>query len=118
MLIKGGMPPTPPPWFVDVRDIAKAHVLALDLPPMALEQKRFLINAGNYTWKEAAEYIQKARPQVTTAPLETFPALPGPASTLDTTRAKELLHFGDFITPQKTLEDFVDNIALVEASWA
>lgn len=111
------MTPISAPWFVDVRDVAKAHVLALDLPRLPHEQKRFLINAGNYTWKEAAEHIQKARPHVNTPALETFPDQPGPASTLDTSRAKALLKF-EFIPPNKTMEDFVDNMDIIEKSWA
>lgn len=116
-LTKGIMTPVSAPWFVDVRDVARAHILALDLPRLPLEQKRFLINAGNYTWKEAAEHIQKARPHVTTPPLDTFAAQPGPASTLDTTRAKELLKF-EFTAPGKTMEDLVDNMDIIEKSWA
>lgn len=111
------MPPLWPPWFVDVRDVAKAHILTLDLPRLPLEQKRFLINAGNYSWKEAVVHLKISRPQVTPPPLESFPTPPGPATTLDTTRAKEVLKM-EYISPAKTMEDLVDNMEIIEKTWA
>ncbi|TFK26957.1 NAD(P)-binding protein [Coprinopsis marcescibilis] len=123
-LINGGTLPVVPPWITDVRDVAKAHVLALSLPPVApgtnLEDKRFLINGGNYTWKEAAIHLKKVL-SVELAERLTDPAsiadLPGIPSTLDTTRAKAVLGL-EFISPEKTLEDAVVAVAQVQKTWA
>jgi len=50
--IMQGPTPQPPPIVVDVRDVAKGHVLALDLPrsPGTLE-RRYLMNGGLLTWR-------------------------------------------------------------------
>ncbi|TFK32304.1 hypothetical protein BDQ12DRAFT_707710 [Crucibulum laeve] len=117
-LINGQHPHVIPSWFVDVRDVAKGHILALDVPPKPLEEKRYLINAGNFTWKQGAEYLKKARPELNVAEIDTFPDyLPGPLSTIDTTRAKQVLNFGDYIKPEKTVEDVVDNLLEVSKTW-
>ena len=115
----GGVPPLIPPFIVDVRDVAKAHIAALDLPRAAdLQDKRFIINAGNLTWKEAAEHLNTARPSMKTAAQVDFPALPGPASTLDNSRSLKVLKLGAYIDPKKTVEDAVDALVEVQKSWA
>ncbi|RXW13235.1 hypothetical protein EST38_g12620 [Candolleomyces aberdarensis] len=112
LLINGQVPPAAPPYFVDVRDVAKAHVRALSLSPSkSVEAKRFLINGGLYSWKEAAQYLKKARPELNVVDPEKIGDAPGPVSTLDTTRAKEVLDFGEYIPFEKTLEDVVNDLA-------
>ncbi|KAG6817900.1 hypothetical protein H0H93_006931 [Arthromyces matolae] len=118
MLIKGGMPPTPPPFVVDVRDVAKAHVLALSVEPKPLGEKRYIASAGNLSWHDAAVAVKKAHPEVATAPLDTFPDLPGPPSTLDNKHTTEQLNFGTWITPEQTMIDTTEGFAVVEKSWA
>jgi len=113
----GQTPFQPPPWFVDVRDIAKAHVLALEQPPAALEQKRFLVNAGIYTWKEAAAHLSAVRPEIKTLPVEELPSLPATPTELDTTRSVKVLGMV-YIKPEKTVVDAVDSIIEVQKSWA
>ncbi|KAF8996111.1 hypothetical protein BDQ17DRAFT_1364737 [Cyathus striatus] len=111
-------PPGQPPYFVDVRDVAKAHVLAIDLPRSEPEEKRFIVNWGNYTWKQAAEYLRKAHPSLTNVVDPTaYVELPGTLSTLDTSRSRKVLGL-EYISPEKTLDDFVDNIKEVEKGWA
>ena len=53
-----------PPLHVDVRDVARAHVLALKAPPSADEPKRFIVSSSRFTWKEAIEFIAQARPEL------------------------------------------------------
>ncbi|KAH9039297.1 hypothetical protein EDB85DRAFT_1887481 [Lactarius pseudohatsudake] len=48
---------------VDVRDVARAHVLALKLPPSET-QKRFALSTNAFTWKEAIELLAKKRPEL------------------------------------------------------
>lgn len=118
MISKGLTPPAVPPFSVDVRDVAKAHILALDLPRMPLQEKRFIIASDNFSWKEAAAHLKKVRPD-TTSPLDpdSFPPPPGPVSTLDNSRAKQVLKM-EFTAPQKTLEDLVDTFGALEKSFS
>ncbi|KAG6817899.1 hypothetical protein H0H93_006930 [Arthromyces matolae] len=107
MLAQGGLPPLVPPFTVDVRDVAKTHVLALSVGPKPLGEKRYISNSGNITWGEAAVALKKAHPELKLA--DSFPDLPGPASTLDNKYTTEQLNFGTWITPEETI------IAAVEA---
>ncbi|TFK24588.1 NAD(P)-binding protein, partial [Coprinopsis marcescibilis] len=121
-LINGNIPPVSPPWVVDVRDVAKAHLLAFELPgePGNVEEQRFLVNAGNYTWKEAAAHLKQVLPQEIAAKVtdpETIPDLPGVPSTLDNTKAKAQLGI-EFIAPEKTIEDAVLSLLEVQKTWA
>ncbi|KAI8634934.1 3-beta hydroxysteroid dehydrogenase/isomerase family protein [Xylariaceae sp. FL1651] len=64
-LLKGSpttpCPPTVNYLFVDVRDLALAHVLALQKPEAA--NQRFLITAGNYSNAEIAQIIAQEYPE-------------------------------------------------------
>ncbi|KAI0391862.1 3-beta hydroxysteroid dehydrogenase/isomerase family protein [Xylariaceae sp. FL0594] len=64
-LVKGSpttpCPPTVNYLFVDVRDLALAHVLALQKPEAA--NQRFLITAGNYSNAEIAQTIAQEYPE-------------------------------------------------------
>ncbi|KAF8640225.1 hypothetical protein AX16_010122 [Volvariella volvacea WC 439] len=69
-------PPNPlSPVFVDVRDCARAHIAALELPPLEipkdvardqqfLQQKRFLVSGGVLTWKDSVELLHEERPEL------------------------------------------------------
>ncbi|KAF9043118.1 hypothetical protein BJ165DRAFT_1529235 [Panaeolus papilionaceus] len=122
-MIHGGDVPIAPNWIVDVRDVAKGHILALEtenLPPANPDKRRFIINSATYSWKEAAAHLKKARPEAAKGiiDLETAPNPPGPLTELDNTQAKEVLKFGEFITPQKTFEDAVDDFLELKKAWA
>ncbi|KAI0012627.1 3-beta hydroxysteroid dehydrogenase/isomerase family protein [Xylariaceae sp. FL0662B] len=54
-------PPTVNYLFVDVRDLALAHVLALEKPEA--ENHRFLVTAGNYSNAEIAQVIGEEYPE-------------------------------------------------------
>ncbi|KAI0097354.1 3-beta hydroxysteroid dehydrogenase/isomerase family protein [Nemania sp. FL0031] len=64
-LLKGSpstpCPPTVNYLFVDVRDLATAHVLALEKPEA--ENQRFLVTAGNYSNAEIAQVIGEEYPE-------------------------------------------------------
>jgi nucleoside-diphosphate-sugar epimerase len=90
--------------FVDVRDIARAHVLALDAPQVPGRHKRMIIHADIFKWKDAVEVIKKAHPEL--APrLPSADAVP-PAQTdapLDTTFAREVLGLKEYIPWQESV---------------
>ncbi|KAI2627721.1 3-beta hydroxysteroid dehydrogenase/isomerase family protein [Hypoxylon sp. NC1633] len=54
-------PPTVNYLFIDVRDLALAHVLALEKPEAA--DQRFLVTAGNYSNAEIAQIIGEEYPE-------------------------------------------------------
>ncbi|TFK65960.1 NAD(P)-binding protein [Pluteus cervinus] len=115
-------PLQPPPWFVDVRDVAKAHLKVVSVPRVRvgddIEKKRFLINGWIYTWRDAAADLNARRPDVITAAQGDFTPLPGPVSTLDTTRAREILGMTTWIDPRRTVEETVDSLRETHKTWA
>ncbi|KAG5349869.1 putative uncharacterized oxidoreductase [Termitomyces sp. T112] len=113
-----GAPLTPiPPFIADVRDVAKAHVLALGVNRKPLGEKRYIANGGNFTWRQAAAHLNKVRPEIKTAAIDAFADLPGPASKLDTTHTTQQLNFGTWIPTEKTIEDAADALVALKKTW-
>lgn len=119
-ILEGGAVPPVPNWLVDVRDVAKGHILVMEASNLPADKKRFIINAGTYTWKEAVEHLKKTRPAVRNRiqPLDQIEDLPAPSSHLDNTRAGELLGLVEYIPQEKMLEDAVDDLLMLEKMWA
>lgn len=114
------MPMQFPPFFCDVRDVAQAHVNALNVPATSiLEDKRFLISGGAFTWKQAVELIIQKKPELENRvpSLENVPPLPGPLSAIDVSRAKDKLKMETYIPWDKTVEDTVDYLLSIEHQW-
>ncbi|TFK54316.1 NAD(P)-binding protein [Heliocybe sulcata] len=110
----------PGPTYVDVRDVARAHVAALKVPPnRELYKKRFLLTPGVMLWYDAVKHLAQARPELQ----DRLPALPeklelpGPISETDVTPAKEELGIVEYVPWTKTLEDTVDWLLEAEKSW-
>ncbi|KIM39464.1 hypothetical protein M413DRAFT_446968 [Hebeloma cylindrosporum] len=118
-ILQGGAVPPAPNWLVDVRDVAKGHILALEASNLPADKKRFIVNAGTYTWKEAAEHLKKSRPALRDhiQPLEQIGDLPAPSSHLDNTRSMELLGLADYISQENMLDDTVDDLLMLEKLW-
>ncbi len=112
-----------PPFYCDVRDVARAHVKALTLdrfePP---EKKRFLVSGGHFTWKEAVEYLEKSRPDLKSRlpPVtgSSFQELPGKLSSIDVTRARDILHMEEYIGWESTIGDTISSLLVAEEIWA
>ncbi|KAG6815724.1 hypothetical protein H0H87_011973 [Tephrocybe sp. NHM501043] len=117
-LVSGGTLPPIPPFIVDVRDVAKAHVLALNVPRKPLGEKRYIANGGNLSWREAAALLNKVRPEIKTAAVKDFADLPGPASTLDTKHTTEDLSFGEWIKPEVTIVAAADALVALQKTWS
>ncbi|KAK7023489.1 hypothetical protein VNI00_016707 [Paramarasmius palmivorus] len=100
----GTYPPINLGHIVDVRDIAKAHVLALDVPKIAGRHKRMIINASTFKWKEAVEVIRKAHPELASRlpPADAVPPTQTDAP-LDTTFASEVLGLKEYIPWQESV---------------
>jgi nucleoside-diphosphate-sugar epimerase len=108
-----------PPLNVDVRDVARAHVLALKVPPSD-EPKRFILSSSTFTWKEAIEFIAKARPELKgRLPVVTGnePALP-PFAALDISATENVLGLKNFVKWQDTVLDTIDDLLRVEKELA
>ncbi|KLO17162.1 NAD-P-binding protein [Schizopora paradoxa] len=117
----GAMPPVPP-LHVDVRDIAKAHVLALTAPPASKVggHKRIPLSAPSFHFDQAIEHLAKVRPDLKDRLADQSAggdAMPKGMASVDETRVKEALGFEEFIPWQKTVEDSVDNFAVLEKEW-
>ena len=108
-----------PPLSVDVRDVARAHVLALKVPPSE-QVKRFVISSSTFTWVEAVEFLAQARPELkgrlpiitgNEPPMKLF-------ATLDTSMTESVLGLKDYIKWQDTILDTVDDLLRVEKEMA
>jgi nucleoside-diphosphate-sugar epimerase len=109
-----------PPQSVDVRDVARAHVLALKVPPSADEPKRFILSSSTFTSKEAIEFIAQARPELKgRLPVITGkePPVP-PFAILDTSATEKILGLGNYVKWQDTVLDTIDDLLRVEKELA
>lgn len=113
--------PIAPNWNVDVRDIARGHVAAAEkaLPPtLSQADRRFIVNPAPYTWKQAVEHLLKARPALKDRllSLDEIELLPAPPTPLITKNTKEILGLENYINPNITFEQAVDDLLLIEKS--
>jgi nucleoside-diphosphate-sugar epimerase len=109
-----------PPVHVDVRDVARAHVLALKVPPSEDEPKRFILSSSRFTWKEAIEFIAQARPELKgRLPVITGKEAPMPPFAIfDTSATEKILGFRNYVKWQDTVLDTVDDLLRVEKELA
>ncbi|KAI0246725.1 NAD-P-binding protein [Lactifluus subvellereus] len=119
-----------PPLNVDVRDVARAHVLALKTttststtaPSGSLSDtpKRFIVSSSRFTWKEAIELLAAARPELKgRLPVITGKEPPvGPFATLDTGATEAGLGLKNYIRWQDTILDTIDDLLRVEKALA
>ncbi|GJC96537.1 ketoreductase [Colletotrichum higginsianum] len=106
---KAGLPPTPMPLWVDVRDVALAHVRAMEVQEAA--GKRFLTTAGFYSNEELAKAIWNHFPDLREKLPEpgSFGGAPNPALQsfgYDTSRVTGVLGL-EFTPYEKTVVDSV-----------
>jgi len=84
------LPPDGLPLFVDVRDVAQAHILALQSDSVV--GKRVLVSGGPYTLYDIVQLIAEKRPELKSRlpSLEGAKPDPRPISNVDTSIAKDL----------------------------
>ncbi|KII85658.1 hypothetical protein PLICRDRAFT_145505 [Plicaturopsis crispa FD-325 SS-3] len=119
------LPPQFPPFFCDVRDVARAHVAALKAPKISpgeeVRANRFLVSGGAFTWVEAVEYLRETRPELA-ARLPVVKAAAekpeGTLGTIDTGRAARVLGIEEYVGWKKTLDDTVDALLEEEKKYA
>lgn len=78
---KDEIPPSGVHFWVDVRDVAEAHVNAFEKPEAA--NKRFFVTAGYFSNKEIAKIIKKNFPQYKDLPSDSTPGGDYPEGTPD-----------------------------------
>lgn len=113
-------PAIPDHLFLDIREGARAHVVALRAPlAKDVGQKRILVNGGSLSWVEVAEYLPKAR-------LQLRGKLPDPKTgantklpaSMSTKRAAELLNMQTFKDLDSLMEETADDILRVLGEWS
>lgn len=111
-------PQTPTAHTIDVRDVAKAHILALTAPPPSqVGRKRLLIAGPSLTWKNAIEHLKKARPELADRLPDTNAAGVEKIGGIDTSRSAEVLDLQEYIEWQKTAEDTADSLLAIMKEW-
>ncbi|KAJ4476554.1 hypothetical protein C8R41DRAFT_845957 [Lentinula lateritia] len=96
--------PIPIGHMIDVRDAARAHVLALSIPPVPGRHKRFIISNRTFLWKDIESLIRRRKPELAgRLPKET--SVPGPQTSapMETTFAKEVLGMTSYISQEVQL---------------
>ncbi len=106
------------PLTVDVRDVAKAHVLALTAPPTSqVGRKRLLVAGEGFLWKDAVDHLRAVRPELRERLPDPSEAKKLEASTMDVSRTREVLGLDKYMDWRKTVEDSVDSFLSIERSW-
>ena len=109
-LVAGAYPAIPVGHMVDVRDAAKAHVLALTTAPLTDgRDKRLTILSKIFTWAEAAQVIRARRPELADRlPGASDVAPPQSNAPLDTQFAADVLGLTDYIPWEETVLESID----------
>ncbi|KAJ6535063.1 hypothetical protein B0H19DRAFT_1184841 [Mycena capillaripes] len=121
LLFPDGVSP-PGTHYIDVRDVAQAHIRALNSPPMAEVGRKRVILSSPYGWsfQKTLDFIKEQRPAlkkrlITTKPqTQRFDVLP-----MDFSRVEKVLGMkvSDFHTVEETTLDTVDALIQVEEQW-
>lgn len=103
------------PTTIDVRDVAKAHILALRSPPTSVVgRKRLFISGPPLTWKNAVEHLVATKPELKDRLPDVSQQLVTKVASVDDTKAKEVLGFKEYIDWRKTVEDTAESMLAVE----
>ena len=118
----GGFDPATgvPPMSVDVRDVARAHVLALKVPPSPDAPKKFIVSPNTFTWKEAVEFLAQARPELKgRLPVITGKEAPvARGAIFDTSASERILGLKNYVKWQDTIVDTIDDMLRLEKELA
>ncbi|KAJ7626462.1 hypothetical protein B0H17DRAFT_963425, partial [Mycena rosella] len=116
----GAFPSSTP--YIDVRDVAQAHIRALNAPPTAEVGRKRIIFASPSGWpfRKTVDFIASQRPGlkhrlITAKPVEyPFDVLP-----MDFGRVEQVLGIkvADFHTTEQTVLDTIDALVKVEEQW-
>ena len=103
------------PMNVDVRDVARAHVLALKLPP-STTPKRFILSTSTFTLTDVVALLAEKRPELKERlPVITGKEPPlGPFAKVDASKTESVLGMKNYIKWQDTVLNTVDDQLRIE----
>ncbi|KAF9001805.1 NAD(P)-binding protein [Hymenopellis radicata] len=106
------------PHFCDVRDVAKAHVRALQVDTLSrnVSDKRYLVCGGHFSWKQAVSYLEQTMPQLKERlpDVTDAPDLPQEVASIDVSLARDSLQLDGFIGWEQMLVDTVESLLVLE----
>lgn len=110
------------PGHADVRDVAKAHVLALKAPSLTeVGRKRILFASPHgFNFKATVDLIAEKRPQLKDRLTKAkVPDHPYDKTPVDFSRIEEVIGMkkGDFADFENTILDTVDSLLKLERDW-
>ncbi len=108
--MKSSLAPTAPVFtWVDVRDVARAHVQAMTAPQAG--GKRFYVIAGFFSNKRIADIVRASYPELASElpPADSVDDMPDELFRFDNTRSRELLGL-HYTSLEKSVCDTVDSI--------
>ncbi|KLO19163.1 NAD(P)-binding protein [Schizopora paradoxa] len=106
-------------YTIDVRDVAKAHVLALKAPlEKEVGRKRIVIAGKPISWLDAVEHLRATRPDLAGRLPDTSKASRRPIASVDLSRAESVLGLTEYIDWKDTVDATADSVLAVEAAWA
>jgi len=110
-------PSVPIGHMIDVRDVAKAHVLALSAPAIPGINKRLLVSSGTFKWRTTADLIRTARPELASRlPAEGDKAMVQTRAPMDISLAAKVIgmHEDDYIRWDETMLTTIDTVVTWE----
>lgn len=120
------LPPPSTVLYCNVRDAARAHLLALELPKLApnanVRDKRFLVAAPTHestSWPGMVQRLAARRPDLKhrLPKLDNAPTPPGTLSTNDSTRAREVLGLTEYVGWEETVDETIAALLQLEEKW-
>jgi nucleoside-diphosphate-sugar epimerase len=106
------VPPTGFTVYVDVRDVALAHVRAIERPDVTRNQ-RYLLVAGHFSFDQIAAIISSQRPALKSKVPETDGRAPAPHYDTDNSKARKDLGL-EFTSFEKMVLDTADRLVELE----
>ncbi|KAK7047382.1 hypothetical protein VNI00_006613 [Paramarasmius palmivorus] len=112
------------PGYVDVRDVANAHIRAIthSVPTSQAGRKRLVFSSPHHDWNwaSAVGILKEKRPELKERLIKATPSSQSIKHiTTDFKRIEEVLSIreDDFLTFEQTLLDAIDNYAKLEQEW-
>ncbi|KAJ7127956.1 hypothetical protein C8R44DRAFT_979451 [Mycena epipterygia] len=108
--------------YIDVRDVAKAHVRALASPPTAAVGRKRIVLSSPYGWpfQKTVDFIAAERPALKDRLITAKPeVLPSDVLPVDFGRVEQVLgmKISDLHTAEQTTLDTIDALVEVEDQW-
>ncbi|KAJ5108316.1 Ketoreductase azaE [Penicillium angulare] len=105
--VEGAIPPTGTFLWTDVRDLALAHVRAIEVPEAG--NSRYLITAGHYSNRQIVEAIRKTHPDLLPSlPINPVDDFPPDVYGYDNSKARDILGI-KFRTLEESISDTVES---------